>query len=160
MLLPLRRLRRLTLPERAVHDQNAFGTLSEMPWVPHVHYWGHTCGERAHLSADSWRVHPWLHKLGRGAVANTAVIIDESGEEVRCDSHPKSESDAKQRVPHLHISVVLTCTLTAAAIQECMPESTLNLWFTWMLLAMQSACAWLQSHMCCRRAIGRVQNWL
>ncbi len=69
MLLPLRRLRRLTLPERAVEDHLAVRTLGKMPWVPHVHYWGRTCGERAHLSTAPWRVHPWLHQLGLGPVA-------------------------------------------------------------------------------------------
>ena len=65
VLLPLRRLRRLTLPQRAVHDQLATATLSQIPWVWHVFYWGRTCGERAHLSTEAWRVHTWLHQLGR-----------------------------------------------------------------------------------------------
>ncbi len=65
MLLPLRRLRQLTLPQRAMHDDLATATISKMPWVPHVSFWGRTCGERAHLSTEAWRVHPWLHQLGR-----------------------------------------------------------------------------------------------
>ena len=59
LLLLLRCMRRLTLPERAVHDQIALRTLDEMPWVPHVHYWGSTCSEHAHVCGEEpWRVAP------------------------------------------------------------------------------------------------------
>ena len=66
VLLPLRRLQRLTLPQRAINDRLAARTLSKMPWVPHVHHCGRTCGEHAHFTVEPWRVHPWLHQLARG----------------------------------------------------------------------------------------------
>ena len=68
VLLPLRRLRRLTLLERDAHERLVLRTLGKMPWVPHVHYWGATSGEHGHRTTAAWRCHPWLHQLGHGPV--------------------------------------------------------------------------------------------
>jgi len=95
VLLPLRHLRRLTLPERAVGDHSVVRTLGKMPWVPHVQYSGRTCGERAHRVTQPWRVHSWLHQLARGPVdfgfddSDDCDELDEdgSGGAGYCDYH-------------------------------------------------------------------------
>ena len=100
VLLPLSGLRRLTLPERAVHDRLATATLGEMPWVPHVHYWGRTCGERAHDRDEPWRVHPWLHQLGRGPMD----FMDAAEEP------PPHVNVPQVHVPYVHVNEEEVCT--------------------------------------------------
>ena len=93
VLLPLRRLRHLTLPERAVHDRLALRTLSNMPWVPHVHYCGRTCGERAHDSRQPWRVQPWLHQLGRGPLDFAPADDDKDDDAANEDNVDDDDND-------------------------------------------------------------------
>ena len=117
VLLPLRHLRRLTLPDWTAHDPHVVRTLSNMPWAPHVHYWGLQCGEHTHGGSAPWRVHRWLHQLESGPMDFDPVPSDEHDEEYD-DEVWTSHRSLCTRQPHFAAPVIPVAPWTSADTLE------------------------------------------